>query len=74
METAPMPEETTMETTTNIVTFDARPTDHAHRWRIDEPNGAMSRGRCRICGAQKEFRNWLAETDFITNSEYALAA
>jgi hypothetical protein len=29
----------------------------AHRWRIESPNGATSRGVCRICGAEKEFPN-----------------
>jgi hypothetical protein len=28
-----------------------------HRWVIDSPNGAMSRGVCRVCGAEKEFPN-----------------
>jgi hypothetical protein len=44
---------------------------HAHRWRIDEPQGAMSRGTCRICGAEKLFRNWLQELDFIRVEEAA---
>jgi hypothetical protein len=47
---------------------------HAHRWRIEEPNGEMSRGRCRICGAEKMFKNWLEDADFITNTEHRLAA
>ena len=28
-----------------------------HRWVIETPNGAMSRGTCRNCGAEKEFPN-----------------
>ncbi len=28
-----------------------------HHWIIDPPNGAVSHGRCRLCGADKEFRN-----------------
>jgi hypothetical protein len=48
--------------------------DHAHRWLIDEPRGPFSRGVCRVCGAEKQFRNWLAETDFITNTEHRLVA
>jgi hypothetical protein len=28
-----------------------------HRWVIETPNGAMSRGVCRHCGAEKEFPN-----------------
>lgn len=33
-----------------------RPGGHAHRWRIDEPNGPMSRGVCE-CGAERAFSN-----------------
>jgi hypothetical protein len=47
---------------------------HAHRWRIEEPNGELSRGYCRICGAEKMFKNWLEDADFITNTEHRLAA
>jgi hypothetical protein len=28
-----------------------------HRWVIESPNGETSRGRCRHCGAEKEFPN-----------------
>ena len=28
-----------------------------HRWVIESPNGAMSHGICRHCGAEKEFPN-----------------
>jgi len=51
----------------------ARP-DHFHRWRIDEPNGPVSMGVCKVCGESKEFRNWLADMDFITNEEHRAAA
>ncbi len=49
-----------------------RGTDHNHRWRIDEPNGTHSEGVCRHCGVTKQFRNWLAETDYITNAEHRI--
>jgi hypothetical protein len=49
-------------------------TNHAHRWRIDEPNGQMSRGQCRVCGAERLFKNWLEDSDFITNTEHRMAA
>jgi hypothetical protein len=29
----------------------------AHHWVIASPNGAMSLGRCKICGSEKEFPN-----------------
>jgi hypothetical protein len=47
--------------------------DHFHRWRIDEPNGPISRGSCKVCGVTKEFKNWLADGDFITNEEHRVA-
>jgi hypothetical protein len=28
-----------------------------HHWVIDTPNGALSSGRCKRCGVDKEFRN-----------------
>lgn len=48
--------------------------DHFHRWRIDEPNGAVSQGVCKVCGVEKQFKNWLADMDFITNEEHRNAA
>ena len=43
--------------------------DHAHRWRIGEPEGPESTGTCSVCGAKQTFKNWLATGDFITNEE-----
>lgn len=48
--------------------------DHAHRWLIAEANGPVSGGTCKICGASKDFRNWIEEADFTTFSERAMAA
>jgi hypothetical protein len=28
-----------------------------HHWVIDTPRGAMSQGRCKRCGEEREFRN-----------------
>lgn len=28
-----------------------------HRWVIEPPNGETSHGKCRVCGAEKEFPN-----------------
>jgi hypothetical protein len=39
----------------------------AHHWVLETPAGAVSRGRCRICGALKEFRN--STTDFVWEEE-----
>ena len=57
---------------------DARPVHrtaaHLHRWLIDEPNGPTSDGVCKACGARKQFKNWLPDTDFLTNEEHRSAA
>ena len=29
----------------------------AHHWVIASPDGEMSMGRCKVCGAEKEFPN-----------------
>jgi hypothetical protein len=38
-----------------------------HHWLIESPHGATSMGICKLCGAQKEFRNsaytWLWEDE-----------
>jgi hypothetical protein len=47
---------------------------HSHHWRIAEPNGQYSEAVCVSCGAEKQFRNWLSESDYITRSEVGLAA
>ena len=46
---------------------------HYHRWRIEEPDGPMSLGRCD-CGVEKQFKNWLSDSDFITNEEHRVMA
>ncbi|MBI1885173.1 MAG: hypothetical protein HYS09_02470 [Chloroflexi bacterium] len=28
-----------------------------HHWIIDSPRGTVSRGRCKLCRAEREFRN-----------------
>jgi hypothetical protein len=35
----------------------------AHHWLIESPNGAMSKGVCKICGLEKEFPN--SAEDFL---------
>jgi hypothetical protein len=29
----------------------------AHHWVIEPPNGAVSSGKCRLCGEKRDFRN-----------------
>ena len=34
-----------------------------HYWHIEEADGPVSRGICRICGEEKEFQNsWIASS------------
>jgi hypothetical protein len=49
-------------------------TPHAHRWRIEEPEGLESIGTCKECGETRAFKNWLSDSDFITNEERRQAA
>ena len=59
--------------TTMTMTAPAPPSlgaGHAHRWLIEEANGPTSRGTCRVCKAERVFKNWLEDTDFVTNEEY----
>lgn len=39
----------------------------AHHWMLESPNGALAFGRCRTCGAVREFRN--ATTDYVWDEE-----
>ena len=31
--------------------------DCQHYWEIEQPNGPTSNGRCKVCGATREFKN-----------------
>ncbi len=62
------------KTLTKDTAQEATRPDHFHHWKIEEPNGQVSRGVCKHCGATKEFRNWLQDGDFITNEEHRSAA
>ena len=33
--------------------------DCAHYWRIETAGGPISKGKCKLCGAEKEFSNSL---------------
>ena len=35
------------------------PKDCTHHWIIDSPNGPQSNGSCKVCGAEREFMNYL---------------
>ncbi|HMO52907.1 MAG TPA: hypothetical protein PJ994_00220 [Tepidiformaceae bacterium] len=63
-----------MEATILDITTGAQAPAHAHHWVIEEASGPLSAGRCKKCGATKNFKNWLEDSDFITNEEHRLAA
>lgn len=37
------------------------PANCRHHWIIEPASGLISKGRCRSCGKEKEFKNYLAE-------------
>ena len=39
-----------------------------HHWVIETPNGSISGGRCKRCGATKEFRNSSEELQWDSDS------
>lgn len=47
-----------------------------HHWVIETPNGAVSGGRCKRCGIDKEFRNssedlmWDSDSFSLNGSRY----
>lgn len=42
-----------------------KPPTCVHRYRLDEPNGPLSLGVCRHCGAERYYKN-AEETDWGT--------
>jgi hypothetical protein len=52
------------------------PTSCRHHWVIDTPNGALSEGRCKRCGATRGFRNssedlmWDSDSFSLNGSRY----
>jgi hypothetical protein len=41
-----------------------------HHWVIEEAEDRVSRGLCKICGARKEFKNFLPDCVGATEEEY----
>lgn len=56
------------------MTTQEKQSEHFHHWKIEEPNGQVSQGVCKVCGETREFNNWLSDGDFTTNTERQLAA
>jgi hypothetical protein len=38
-----------------------------HHWKIDSPRGALSKGTCKRCGEEREFRN--STTDYVWDDD-----
>ncbi|HVP04196.1 MAG TPA: hypothetical protein VMT90_00830 [Dehalococcoidia bacterium] len=38
-----------------------------HHWKIDSPRGALSKGICKRCGEEREFRN--STTDYVWDDD-----
>lgn len=38
-----------------------------HHWIIESPRGALSDGRCKLCGEERQFRN--STTDYIWDDD-----
>ena len=41
-----------------------------HHWMIESADGLVSRGVCKLCGACKDFRNYLPDCLQATEEEY----
>ena len=48
----------------------ATPSECTHHWVIDTPSGPMSRGQCKLCGAEREFKNFLDNTPYWEDDVY----
>lgn len=38
-----------------------------HHWLIESPRGALSSGRCKVCGEERQFRN--SANDYIWDDD-----
>jgi hypothetical protein len=41
-----------------------------HHWVIESPSGPASRGLCKLCGAEREFRNYLENSPYWEDDVY----
>ena len=51
-----MPKSTSASENTEA-TIEGADSDCTHHWVIEPPNGAVSKGKCKNCGMDQEFRN-----------------
>jgi len=45
-----------------------------HHWVIDTPDGPVSTGVCRLCGEQREFKNFLEGTYWDDDTSLVLVS
>lgn len=38
-----------------------------HHWLIETPRGSLSKGRCKLCGEERQFRN--SATDYVWDDD-----
>ena len=43
-----------------------------HHWVIEDPDGRISKGRCRLCGSEKEFKNLLVDCVIFGDEGYPM--
>lgn len=41
-----------------------------HHWVIESPSGPASRGLCKLCGEEREFRNYLENSPYWEDDAY----
>jgi hypothetical protein len=41
-----------------------------HYWILEIPAGPASKGVCKLCGAQKEFRNYIQDCLLVNDEEF----
>lgn len=41
-----------------------------HHWIIEEATGPTSMGECIKCNTTRVFKNWIADSDNVTNEEH----
>ncbi len=40
-----------------------------HHWVIEPPSGPVSKGVCKICGTEKEFKNHVFYSDWVSEDK-----
>ena len=64
-------EPTAEEPTAEEPTAEVSDNGCVHHWVIEPPNGAVSEGRCKVCGEKKEFRNSFEYSSWYGNKSPA---